>query len=103
MKPINRQRACFFQTVIMGNVDWFISKGGKTIKKKPALATLLLTTLFSFVATSVVWADCDENPVVCITPSSPQCVAQEFCATTTLCGEAVAGIYTWTATGVLQI
>ena len=66
---------------------------------KPKLVTAIVTILFSFVVTSVVWADCDENPVVTITPSSPTCVAQEFCAATTLCGEAVAGSYTWEATG----
>jgi hypothetical protein len=48
---------------------------------------------------TVTVSDCDEDPVVTITPSSPACVAQEVCAATTLCGEEVAGTYTWTATG----
>ena len=69
------------------------------MKNKLKLVTLILTILFSFAVTSVVWAACDEDPVVTITPGSPPCVAQEVCAATTLCGEKVAGTYTWTATG----
>jgi len=84
---------------MMRKLDLFISKGGKKMKNKPKLVPLILTILFSSVVTSVVWAGCDEEPVVSITPRSPACVAQEFCAATTLCGETVAGVYTWTATG----
>jgi hypothetical protein len=69
------------------------------MKNKLKLLILILTILFSFAVTSVAWAGCDEDPVVTITPSSPECVAQEFCAATTLCGAAAAGSYTWTATG----
>jgi hypothetical protein len=50
-------------------------------------------------ATTVNVISCTEAPVVTVTPSSPECVEQEFCAATTLCGEAVEGTYTWSATG----
>jgi hypothetical protein len=49
--------------------------------------------------TTVQVISCTEAPVVTVTPASPECVAQEFCAATTLCGEAVEGTYTWTVTG----
>ena len=48
---------------------------------------------------TVTVISCADNPVVTITPGSPACVAQEFCAATTLCGQPVEGTYTWSVTG----
>jgi hypothetical protein len=49
--------------------------------------------------TMVTVIPCALAPVVTVTPASPACVAQEFCAATTLCGTSVDGTYTWTVTG----
>jgi hypothetical protein len=49
--------------------------------------------------TTVSVISCTEAPVVTVSPASPECVAQEFCAATTLCGESVEGTYTWAVTG----
>ena len=42
---------------------------------------------------------CSENPVVTVTPGTATCVADEYCAATTLCGDPLEGTYTWTVEG----
>ena len=48
---------------------------------------------------TVTVVDCSENPVVTVTPGTAACVADEYCAATTLCGDEIDGTYTWTVTG----
>jgi hypothetical protein len=49
--------------------------------------------------TVVTVIPCAQAPVVTVTPGTAACVADEYCASTTLCGTPVAGTYTWTVTG----